>query len=222
MAEVSPRLDWLFQSLIAFMPYLLLGLFSGAFILTVGAFLARILFVDRLRSVEEFCLLTLKAQANPILDRGMTAVTQLAQGEITIPVLIVVGGILIYRDRAIAALVLAIGLSGSWLLNGVFKSFFRRERPDLWSSSKRPMDYSYPSGHAMSAISFYGLLAAVLTSLSIPLEITATLALLLTLGVGFSRVYLGVHWPTDVLSGWVAGGIWLGVCVLGLVHIGGL
>jgi undecaprenyl-diphosphatase len=85
------------------------------------------------------------------------------------------------------------------------------------------MDYSYPSGHAMSAISFYGLLAANLTQfLSIPLGITATLATGLTLGVGFSRVYLGMHWPTDVLSGWVAGGIWLAACLYGLVQIGGI
>ena len=223
MAEVSTRLYWLFQSLLAFMPYLLGGLLAGAIALAIGVFLARFLLWDWLLPFEETCLLTLKAWANPTLDRYMTALTWLAQGEITIPILIAIGGILVYRSEAVAALVLAIGLSGSWLLNGIFKSLFRRKRPDLWASSKRPMDYSYPSGHAMSAISFYGLLAANLThGLSIPLGITATLAAGLTLGVGFSRVYLGMHWPTDVLSGWVAGGIWLGACLYGLVQIGGI
>jgi len=223
MAEVSTRLYWLFQSLLAFMPYLLGGLLAGAIALAIGVFLARFLLWDWLLPFEETCLLTLKAWANPTLDRYMTALTWLAQGEITIPILIAIGGILLYRNEAVAALVLAIGLSGSWLLNGIFKSLFRRKRPDLWASSKRPMDYSYPSGHAMSAISFYGLLAANLThGLSIPLGITATLAAGLTLGVGFSRVYLGMHWPTDVLSGWVAGGIWLGACLYGLVQIGGI
>jgi len=223
MAEVSTRLYWLFQSLLAFMPYLLGGLLAGAIALAIGVFLARFLLWDWLLPFEETCLLTLKAWANPTLDRYMTALTWLAQGEITIPILIAIGGILVYRNEAVAALVLAIGLSGSWLLNGIFKSLFRRKRPDLWASSKRPMDYSYPSGHAMSAISFYGLLAANLThGLSIPLGITATLAAGLTLGVGFSRVYLGMHWPTDVLSGWVAGGIWLGACLYGLVQIGGI
>ena len=223
MAEVSTRLYWLFQSLLAFMPYLLGGLLAGAIALAIGVFLARFLLWDWLLPFEETCLLTLKAWANPTLDRYMTALTWLAQGEITIPILIAIGGILVYRNEAAAALVLAIGLSGSWLLNGIFKSLFRRKRPDLWASSKRPMDYSYPSGHAMSAISFYGLLAANLThGLSIPLGITATLAAGLTLGVGFSRVYLGMHWPTDVLSGWVAGGIWLGACLYGLVQIGGI
>ncbi len=223
MLENSPNFYWLLQSFITFVPYLLVGLLAGALVLTMGAFLARFLFLDWLRPVEESCLLTLKGWSNPTLDRCMTGVTWLAQGEVTIPLLVVIGGILIYYNEAIAALILAIGLSGSWLLNGIFKSFFRRERPDLWASSKRPMDYSYPSGHSMSAISFYGLLAANLTTcLSIPLGITATLAAVLTLAVGFSRMYLGMHWPTDVLSGWVAGGIWLVVCLEGLIQIGGL
>jgi undecaprenyl-diphosphatase len=223
MAQVSTRLYWLFQSLIAFMPYLLGGLLAGSIVLAMGVFLARFLLWDWLLPWEESCLLTLKELTNPTLDRYMAALTWSAQGQITIPILITIGGILIYRHEAITALVLAIGLGGSWLLNGIFKSFFRRKRPDLWASSKRPMDYSYPSGHSMSAISFYGLLAAILTqSLSIPLGITAPLVVGLTLGVGFSRVYFGVHWPTDVLSGWVAGGIWLAACLYGLVQIGGI
>ncbi|HEY9660094.1 MAG TPA: phosphatase PAP2 family protein [Allocoleopsis sp.] len=223
MAEVSTRLYWLCQSLIAFMPYLLVSLLAGAIALAMGVFLARFLLWDWLLHLEESCLLILKAWANPTLDRYMTAITWLAQGEITIPILIAIGGILVYRNEVAATLVLAIGLSGSWLLNGIFKALFRRKRPDLWVSSKRPMDYSYPSGHAMSAISFYGLLAANLTHcLSIPLCITTSLAASLTLGVGFSRVYLGVHWPTDVLSGWVAGGIWLVACLYGLAQVGGI
>lgn len=223
MAEVSTRLYWLFQSLIAFMPYLLAGLLAGAIVLATGVFIARFLLWDWLLPLEESYLLTLKAWANPTLDRYMMALTLLAQGQVTIPILIAIAGILIYRNQVAAALVLAIGLGGSWLLNGIFKSFFRRKRPDLWASSKRPMDYSYPSGHSMSAISFYGLIAAIMTQfLGIPLAITATLAGGLTLGVGFSRMYFGVHWPTDVLSGWIAGGIWLASCLYGLVKIGGI
>jgi len=223
MAQISTRLYWLFQSLIAFIPYLLAGLLAGTLVLALGVFVARFLLWDWLLPFEKSCLLTLRKLSNPSLDRYMLALTWMAQGEITIPILIVIVGILVYRNEAVPALILAIGLSGSWLLNGIFKYFFRRKRPDLWASSKRPMDYSYPSGHSMSAISFYGLLAAILTqSLSIPLGLTATLAAFLTLGVGFSRVYFGVHWPTDVLSGWVAGGIWLASCLYGLVQIGGI
>lgn len=223
MAQVSTRLYWLFQSLIAFIPYLLAGLLGGTIVLALGVLIARVLLWHWLLPFEESCLLTLKEWSNPTLDPYILALSRMAQGEITIPILIAIAGILVYRNEAFSALILAIGLSGSWLLNGIFKSFFRRKRPDLWASSKRPMDYSYPSGHSMSAISFYGLLAAILTqSLSIPLGLTAPLAVFLTLGVGFSRVYLGVHWPTDVLSGWVAGSIWLASCLYGLIQISGI
>ena len=223
MAQISTRLYWVFQSLIAFVPYLLAGLLAGTIVLALGVFIARFLLWDWLLPFEESCLLTLKEWSNPTLDRYMMALTWMAQGQITIPILITIAGILVYRKESVPALILAIALSGSWLLNGIFKSFFRRKRPDLWASSKRPMDYSYPSGHSMSAISLYGLLAVILTqSLSIPLGITAPLAAFLTLGVGFSRVYFGVHWPTDVLSGWIAGGIWLASCLYGLVQIGGI
>jgi|694.fasta_scaffold49724_3 membrane-associated phospholipid phosphatase len=223
MAQANTRLYWLFQSLMDFVPYLLAGLLADMLVLALGVFIARLLLWDWLLPFEESCLLILKEWSNPTRDRYMIALTWMAQGEITIPILIAIAGILIYRDDAVPALILAIGLSGSWLLNGIFKSFFRRKRPDLWASSKRPRDYSYPSGHSMSAISFYGLLAAILTqSLGISLWLTVPVAAFLTLGVGFSRVYLGVHWPTDVLSGWVAGGIWLGSCLYGLAQIKGI
>ena len=221
MAEVSTRLYWLLQSLIAFMPYLAVGLLAGSCVLAVSVLLARYLLWDWLLPFEESFLLALRERANPTLDRWMTVLTFLAQGEVTIPLLILIAGVLVYYKESASALVLAIVLSGSWLLNGIFKSFFRRKRPDLWASSKRPIDYSYPSGHSMSAISFYGLLAVYLTHLlSIPLSITSTIAAALTIGVGFSRLYLGVHWPTDVLSGWMAGSIWLVVCLHGLNQIG--
>jgi undecaprenyl-diphosphatase len=220
LSALSLRLNWIFQSLIAFIPYLLTGLCAGTLVLGLGFFLVRFLLWKWLLPIEKSWLLTLKALANPTLDRYMTGLTFLAQGQVTLPLLVLVGGILTYRDNAVAALILAIALGGSWFLNGIFKSFFRRKRPNLWASTKQLMDYSYPSGHAMSAISFYGLLAANLTNyLNIPLALTAILAAGITLGVGFSRVYLGAHWPTDVLSGWIAGGIWLGVCLQGLQQI---
>ena len=220
---LSPRMYWLGQALIAFLPYCLAGLLAGATMLTLGAVLGRVWLVDQLRPIEELCLLTLNDLASPARDRLVTVVTYLAQGEVTIPLLLGIGGVLIYRGEAAAALILTLGLCGSWLLNGVFKSFFQRQRPNLWESAKRPVDYSFPSGHSMSAISFYGLLAANLSAyFGLSLGVTIPVAAAVTVGVGLSRLYLGVHWPTDVLSGWLAGGIWLGACLSGLSRISGL
>lgn len=217
---VNIHLYWLGQALIRFIPYFIGGLVAGAIVLASNVFFARYLLWQWLLPTEKSILLSLNARGNPLVSRWMVAITYLAQGQVTIPLLLLSGGLLIWHHESAAALILAINLSGSWFLNGIFKSFFRRQRPDLWASPNRPMDYSYPSGHSMSAISFYGLLAFYGTYfLGIPLLVTVASAVFISTIVGFSRVYLGVHWPTDVLSGWMAGLIWLLACVYGLANL---
>ncbi|MBD2101204.1 phosphatase PAP2 family protein [Leptolyngbya sp. FACHB-261] len=221
MTEVSDRLYWLAQALIAFIPYLIGGLVAGAVVLALSVLLARYWLWEWLLAFEKSLLLAINARSTAILDRWMFAVTLLGQREVAGPLLGLVGSLLIYYHQSASALVLGINLAGSWLLNWIFKGFFRRKRPELWASPKRPLDYSYPSGHSMSAISFYGLLAVYGTRfLNITPWLTFPLGAVLSIAVGFSRMYLGVHWPTDVLSGWAAGGIWLAACLYGLVEIG--
>ncbi|ELR98104.1 phosphatase PAP2 family protein [Gloeocapsa sp. PCC 73106] len=200
--------------LISFIPYFSGGLVASFVVLGSGAIIARSRLSDWVLSTEKEILLTLKANANAHWDAWMIRVTFLPQGQITIPLLLVTGSLLIYHQELASALMLGINLSGSWLLNGIFKLSFRRQRPNLWVLPTQPTDYSYPSGHSMSAISFYGLLA-VYTSvfLSIPIIITGAIASVISMLVGFSRMYLGVHWASDVLGGWIAGSIWLSVCL---------
>jgi undecaprenyl-diphosphatase len=74
--------------------------------------------------------------------------------------------------------------------------------------------WSYPSGHAMTAVICYGVLAYLVVRACPALRRRALLALALWLAIiGFSRVYLGVHWPTDVLAGYLVGGSWLSLCI---------
>lgn len=223
MDEVYSRFYWLIESFIRFIPYFIGGLVTGSIVLAFGVFLARYLLWEWLLPVEKSILLFFNAHTNPLWTSLMVMGTFLAQGQVTLPLFMIIGGWLIYGHQVAAALILAIDLSGSWLLNGIFKTFFRRQRPNLWASPNRPMDFSYPSGHSMSAISFYGLLAFYATYfLSVPLLVTIAIAVVIALWVGLSRMYLGVHWPTDVLSGWLAGSIWLITCFYGLAKIGGL
>lgn len=223
MDEVTIDLYWLGHSLFYFIPYFIGGLVAGSIVLASSVFVARYLLWQWLLPTEKAILLTLKARGNSVVNTWMQGITLLAQGQVTIPLLILSSILLIAHQQTAAALILAINLGGSWLLNGIFKSFFRRQRPDLWASPNRPMDYSYPSGHSMSAISFYGLLAFYATHFfSIPLMITVAIAVLVSTIIGFSRMYLGVHWPTDVLSGWMAGLIWLIACIYGLAKIGAI
>jgi undecaprenyl-diphosphatase len=86
------------------------------------------------------------------------------------------------------------------------KQVYRRTRPALWSMT--PESFSFPSGHAMSAVAGFGL-AAMLVARLYPgtRRVLAVMIPLLAFGIGFSRLALGVHFPTDVMGGWAAGGV---------------
>lgn len=91
-------------------------------------------------------------------------------------------------------------------VNVGLKHLFIRDRPTLFDEITRPETYSFPSGHAMSAMMVFGALAAVLIALypRRRWRIVAA-ATVVIVGIGLSRIYLGVHWPLDVLSGYASG-----------------
>ncbi|MEP6632883.1 MAG: phosphatase PAP2 family protein [Luteimonas sp.] len=113
-----------------------------------------------------------------------------------------------------------IALAGSASLNLAFKHFFARQRPTLWESISPEGTYSFPSGHAMGSMT----LAVVLVLLAWPTRwrlIVAVAATLFVVLVGLSRIYLGVHYPSDILAGWAAASVWAVGCY-GLVFYGRL
>jgi len=125
----------------------------------------------------------------------------------------VIGYFLLTRQRAQAGLVAASVLGGVAISN-LLKTVFDRERPDL-ASSVRVFTASFPSGHAtLSAISFLtlGALLAQTSPDSRVKSYFAILAIVLTVAVGTSRVYLGVHFASDVLAGWCVGSAWALLC----------
>lgn len=119
------------------------------------------------------------------------------------------------KDRAAVLVLIAVG--GGLLWSTVLKHGFERPRPDLVPHGSYVYTSSFPSGHSTMAAATYLTLGALLARVQRRRRLKAFLlgfAILITLLVGVSRVYLGVHWPTDVLAGWTLGGIWALICWL--------
>jgi membrane-associated phospholipid phosphatase len=113
--------------------------------------------------------------------------------------------LLIQQGRWPVALLLAVHTGLAQLFNHLMKVSFVRDRPDLFDIYARPPSYSFPSGHAMSAMAVYGAFAIVLTAIYPRRRHVWTVgAALFILAIGFSRIYLGVHWTTDVIAGYAA------------------
>ncbi|PZP39853.1 MAG: phosphoesterase [Pseudomonas fluorescens] len=126
-------------------------------------------------------------------------------------------GYLMLRKRWVSAGLIVVSGAGGTLLNHLLKTHFERPRPDLVSHLVEVSTLSFPSGHAMSSAIMYLTLGALLarsqSSRAIKTYILVS-AIFVTALVGMSRVYLGVHWPTDVLAGWCLGATWAIACLL--------
>lgn len=124
-------------------------------------------------------------------------------------------GFLLLRRKPHRALYLVAAVVTGILLSSLLKWGFNRPRPDLVAHGQVIYTSSFPSGHSMmSAVTFLtlgALLAGTLATHAMRMYVMG-LAVLLTVAVGISRVYLGVHWPTDVLAGWSAGAAWALAC----------
>jgi undecaprenyl-diphosphatase len=122
----------------------------------------------------------------------------------------VVGFLFLQHRRRLALLMLAAVVSGT-VLETTLKEVFARARPELVPLGAAASTYSFPSGHSMMSaivyLSLAALLARALPTRGLKAYVLA-LAMAVSVLVGISRVYLAVHWPTDVLAGWAAGAVW--------------
>jgi undecaprenyl-diphosphatase len=128
--------------------------------------------------------------------------------------LAVVAYLLLARSRAEALLVL-VAVLGGVAINSLLKIQFSRLRPDLFVPAAKVFTASFPSGHAALSAITYMTLAALLARMTERNRLRyyfVGVAVMLTLMIGVSRVYLGVHYPTDVLAGWCIGSAWALIC----------
>jgi len=126
-------------------------------------------------------------------------------------------GFFLLRRQIGTMLYLLAATGGGILVSGVAKEAFGRPRPDLVPHGSIVHTASFPSGHSMMAAVAYLTLGVLIARVLPQRRLKAyvlTVAALVTVLVGVSRVYLGVHWPTDVLAGWLAGAGWAVACLL--------
>ena len=165
-------------------------------------------------------LLWLHSQQNDFLNRVMLGLS-LVGGY---PLLFVSGALLLFflwKSQRRNAIFVALCIGGVSALNVSAKLLFQRARPDLWVSLAPEGDYSFPSGHAMLSSAFTAMILALVwraTRTSARASFwrlaSALVGVAFVVAVGLSRLYLGVHFPSDILAGWLASCAWIA-----LVHI---
>ena len=144
----------------------------------------------------------------PWLDQFVSLTTNLG-GTIGVAAIIVATlGLLLWKHKRRAAMQFGLGIAGTVGLNLILKSIFTRARPDLWEQIVIENSYSFPSGHAMasSALAFSFILIFWQTRYR---WLVTTLAIIYMVFVGMTRLYLGVHYPSDIVAGWTMSAIWV-------------
>lgn len=156
--------------------------------------------------------LGIHAHASPDLTEFMRAITNWGSWMVLLPATLIVSAILGWKKRFAEMRLLLITMGGALVLDNVLKLAVHRPRPTPFFVAK-PLTYSFPSGHSLISLCFYGLLAGLLT-LHLKKRwwramVWGTAGVLIGL-IGLSRIYLGVHWPSDVVAGYAAAIVWMG------------
>jgi membrane-associated phospholipid phosphatase len=148
------------------------------------------------------------SHATPVRDRVAVWITDMGTWGGVTPITIVLVVYLLYRRRIALTVFVLMAMVGSWILNDAAKAFYGRERPALWNSATREMWFGFPSGHAMGSMAL-GTVVTILAWRTPYRWAVLALSAVFILTVSTSRLYLGVHYPSDVVAAWLASLAWV-------------
>jgi undecaprenyl-diphosphatase len=205
-----------------------LGIFlvAGLIMATIGAIvfvkLANHVRSGSTQTFDDSLMRWMGAHHSPGLDAVMLEVTALGTGTVVMMIVAVAALFLVLTQHKYSAILLLASTFGGIVLNGVLKLGFNRPRPSIFVPAVHTVSSSFPSGHAMSAAIVYSTvayLAARLHRRKWARWLVMTVALIVVGLISFSRMYLGVHYPSDVIAGVAIGLAWAGFCMATLEAI---
>lgn len=194
-----------------------IGLLIAAFALWGFYEIAEEVLEQETQSIDTRILLVIRQWHTPFLDRVLVVITNIGSPSVLLVASLLLAVFLLWRKQRAETVTLVIASLGVLGLNTLLKGLFARSRPELWQRTVDVNFYSFPSGHAMMSLVVFGIIG-YLVALHFPRQrvAIATGTVLLVCAIGFSRLYFGIHWPTDIVAGYAAGTVWLVACILSL------
>lgn len=203
------------------------GLFlGGCFVLLAGgtwafAELAEEMVEGETRRLDEFVMRWINRHATESLDELALEITVLGDFSVIAMLMLVSSALLWVSRHRYSVLLLWVGIAGSGPLIHLLKTVFGRERPQVfeWRGHYTVESASFPSGHSLGSLVAYVLLAYLIVRLEAgrPLRyVTIGLTVIVVTLIGLTRIYLGVHYPSDVVAGYAVGLTWVALCAVAL------
>ena len=193
-------------------------LLSGLIAVALFSLLARAVLREEVALFNRDALLTIHRYATPALDRLAMAITWLGSIEAVALVGAIIGWRLWRSGRRIDLIVLLAVLGGGGLLSLTLKTVFALPRPSVFPPLYHPSGLSFPSGHSLISYCLAGFLAAWLIATdhrSVWRWIGALACVAVATAVALTRLYIGVHWPSDIVAGLLVAVFWLSACFMG-------
>jgi undecaprenyl-diphosphatase len=187
-----------------------IGIGFVVFFLLMGLFakLAEEMHEGDTLGVDQTILYSVHSLHGTLLDQIVPLITNLGGVVGVIGIIGIASAALATKRKYLALLQMLVGVGGAVLLNMLVKGFFARQRPDLWERLVTETSYSFPSGHSMASAALALSVVLITWNTRFRWWVVAA-ASLYVVTIGFTRLYLGVHYPTDVLAGWSLGAAWV-------------